>query len=352
MTDKIRSFKEEIDNIHVPVDKLDAIILNTIQGSAPKRKNSFRNKILYSVGVAVVMFGLFLSSAIISPAMATIVSHIPIIGTIFSTSGDRGLEQVSKQGLTDKVGMTKMVEGTSITLHEVFHDETRFTIGFSIESEQPIEEFYLSSGPTFTVDGKSFSHAGDYKETEISLTQRTGIANIDAFEKLPEAFTLGLTFKGKDGKQWDFSIPVSTQANVQSVAIHHTQKAYGIDLTVTDLKVSPAGLLLTFSAESEKTGYLSGMLDFKVSDVKGHELVSHSGGSKLEIIAGKQHLTGTRLIDPIVDNVKELTITPYLVQSIRGSSMRIDAQGNETLTELKPFKGANIEFESFTVTLP
>ena len=352
MTDKMRSFKEEIDHIHVPVDKLDAIILNTVQG-VPKRKSTILNKMLYSAGAAVVVFGLLLSSATISPVMAKIVSHIPIIGTIFSESGDRGLEQVSKLGLTDIIGMTKTVEGTSITLDEVFYDKTRLTIGFSIESEQPIEEFYLSSGPTFTVNGKSFSHAGDYKETEISSNHRTGIANIDALEELPEAFTLGLTFKGKDGKQWDFSTPVSTQANVQSVAIHQTQKAGGIDLTVTDLQVSPAGILLTLSAKSEKTGYLSsGMLDFKVIDEKGNELVSHSGGSKVELIAGREHLTGTRLIDPIADHVKELTITPYLVQPIGGSSVKMDAQGNETLTELKPFKGADIKFKSFIVTLP
>ncbi|MBA9025556.1 DUF4179 domain-containing protein [Peribacillus huizhouensis] len=352
MTDKIRSFKEEIDHIHVPVDKLDAIILNTVQGRLPKRNSSIRKKILYSVGAAVVVFGLFLSSATNSPVMANIVSQIPIIGTIFSESEDRGLEQVSKQGLADLVGITKTVEGTSITLHEVFYDKTRFTIGFSIESEKPLGEFYLSSGPSFTVNGKSFSHAGDYKETEISKTHRTGIANIEAFEELPEAFTLGLKFNGKDGKQWDFSTPVSAQANVQSVAIHHTQKAGGIDLTVTDLQVSPAGLLFTLSAQSEKPGYLSGVLDFKVIDEKGNELVSHSGGSKVETMAGKEHLTGTRLIDPIGDNVKKLTITPYLTQPIGGSSVKIDAQGNDTITEFNPLKGADIEFKSFTVTLP
>lgn len=44
MTDKIPSFKEEIDAIHVPVDKLDAIIEKSVQESIPKRKKSLRKK--------------------------------------------------------------------------------------------------------------------------------------------------------------------------------------------------------------------------------------------------------------------------------------------------------------------
>ena len=46
MTDKIPSFKEEINNIQVPTDKLDAIISNTVQASTPKRKRAIRKKVI------------------------------------------------------------------------------------------------------------------------------------------------------------------------------------------------------------------------------------------------------------------------------------------------------------------
>ncbi|MDD1505405.1 DUF4179 domain-containing protein [Lysinibacillus sp. CNPSo 3705] len=355
MTDKTRLFKEEINNIHVPTEKLDAIILNTFQGNVHKRKRSKRNKMLYSVSTAAVAFILLISSATVSPAMANIVSKIPIIGTVFSESRDPGLEQVHDQGLTNILGATKSVGQTSITLDEVFYDETRLTIGFSMTSENPIGEFYLSSGPQLTINGKAFSHAGTYSETEISPTKRTGIINIDSnsIDDLPEAFTLGVTFTGEDGKQWDFLNPVSKKSKVQSVAINHTQEIKGIELTVSDLKVSPAGMQFIFNAKSEKINYLSnGNIDFKVVDDKGNELMSHSGGSEIQIINGMENMTGARLIDPIRDNVKTLTVIPYIKFHNGGTSVEVDNEGNETKTELKPFEGTDFEFESFTVTLP
>ena len=62
MIDKIPSFKEEINAIHVPVDKLDAIILKTVQEIIPKRKKPLRRKIVYSMAAAVVAFGLLIGS--------------------------------------------------------------------------------------------------------------------------------------------------------------------------------------------------------------------------------------------------------------------------------------------------
>ncbi|MGC7931072.1 DUF4179 domain-containing protein [Lysinibacillus sp. VIII_CA] len=166
MTDKIPSFKEGIDNIHVPLDKLDTIISKTIHENVQRGKKSLRIKIVYSLSSVAVASILFISSATFSPAMANIVSKIPIIGAVFSDSGDPGLEKVNEQGLTNLIADTKNTGGTSITLDEVFYDGTRFTIGFSITSEKVIEESYLSSGPEIKINGQAFSNASTYSETK------------------------------------------------------------------------------------------------------------------------------------------------------------------------------------------
>ena len=353
MTDKIPLFKEDINNISVPTEKLDAIISNTFQENGEKRKKSIRNKMLYIVGTVAVTFILLAGSATVSPVMANIASKIPIIGTVFSESGDRGLEQVNEQGLTNVLGTSKSLGQTSITLDEVFYDETRLSIGFSMTSDEPMGDFYLAAGPDITIDGKAFSNASSYKETEISPMQRTGIINIESYDDLPETFSLGVTFIGEDGKQWDFTTPVSKKSTVQSVAINHTQDVEGIELTVSNLKVSPAGLQFSFSANSEKLNLIpNAYLDFKVVDDKGNELVSHSGASKMQKIEGKEFYTGDRLIDPIKDNVKKLTVIPYITFSQVVTSVEVDTDGNESGPETKTFDGTDIEFESFTVTLP
>ncbi|MGE7664804.1 DUF4179 domain-containing protein [Ureibacillus composti] len=353
MTDKTRLFKEEINNIPIPTEKLDAIILNTFHETENKKKNPKRSKMFYSLSTAAVAFILLVSSATVSPVMANIVSKIPIIGMVFSESGDRGLDQVNEQGLTNVLDTTKSVGQTSITLDEVFYDETRLSIGFVITSDEPIGEFYLSAGPTITINGKAFTNASTYKETGISPTQRAGIINIDSFDDLPETFTLGVAFTGEDGKQWDFSTPISKKTKVQSVVINHTQEVGDIELTVSDLKVSPGGLQFSFSANSEQINFIpNAYLDFKVVDEEGNELVSHSGASKMQKVDGKEYYTGDRLIDPTKDNVKKLTVTPYITFSQVVTSVEVDPDGNESKPETKTFDGTDIEFESFTVTLP
>ncbi len=268
MTDKIPLFKEEINNIPVPIEKLDDIILKTVQTNERNSKHSIQKKIIYSFCTVAVVFVLLVGSATISPVMANIISKIPIIGTVFSQSGDVGLERVQVQGLTNEIGTTKSFGGTSITLDEVFYDETRLTIGFSIMSENPIEEFYLSE-PNITINGKGFSNASTYYEKEISPTYRTGIINIDSFDNLPDSFILGVTFTSADDKQWDFSTSVHMKSIVQKVVIDHTQKVEGIELSILDLKVGPGGLQIAFSANSEQINYFSnGYIDFKVLMIK------------------------------------------------------------------------------------
>ncbi|MBD8028047.1 DUF4179 domain-containing protein [Ureibacillus sp. Re31] len=350
MTDKTRSFKEEINHIHVPTEKLDAIISNTINEYEGKRKKLKGNKIVYSLTAVAAAFLLLVSTSSFSPAMANIVSKIPILGSVFSDSGDVGLKQVNQQGLSQLIGTSERVGETSMTLDEVFYDETRLTIGFSIVSENPIGDFYLASGPEITINGKAFSGASTYGEKELAPTHKTGIVDMDSVEDLPEAFTLGLIFTGADGKQWEFSTQVKKSEEVQNVVIDHQQKANGIDLKVSEVKVSPAGLLFSYSANYE-TDLGNGRIDFNVFDEKGNELSSHSGSAIVD--HEKKQITGTILIDPIKDDVKKLTVTPYMIFPESGMGVEVDLQGNEaTKTNIQPYEGPDIHFENFTVTIP
>ena len=198
MTDKIPSFKEEIDNIHVPTEKLDAIITNTVQSKVVTKKKSFRNQLLYSVGAAVAAIGLLIGSASVSPAMASFVSHIPFIGSIFSESGDKGLERVSNMGLTHVVKQSKTIDGKTVTIDEVFFDGTRFTVSYSFESEEPLGENYLS-GPLLTIDGEEF--AGGLTTsgpTNITPTYYTWVGSVFVYTpEAPDKFDLGFSFEGK-----------------------------------------------------------------------------------------------------------------------------------------------------------
>ncbi|NRS50357.1 DUF4179 domain-containing protein [Brevibacillus sp. HB2.2] len=355
MREKIHAYKEQVDHIPVPTEKLDAIIAQTVQQAVPKRKRLNKRKLVYSTGAAVVALGVLFSSAAVSPVMANLVSKVPLIGSIFSAYGDNGLKLASEKGLTTVIGESQDVDGHAITVNEVYYDGTRFTIGYTLETKQAVGEHYLGSSPDLTVNGKAFGYAGSSKHTQITPTLATGIVDIDAINGLPEEFKLGLSFHGEDGKQWNFSLPIISRTDTKRIAINHQQKAGGIDLTVPDITMGPAGLVVSFQAVTEEIGYLSSYLEFKVVDDKGNELGAYSGGSQGKKSDGKEYLAGTRRFDPVTADVKELRITPYLSLPSQGGGVGVDKNGKETIIqstiEMIKKQGKDIEFKTFTVTL-
>ena len=347
MTDKIPSFKEEIDDIYVPVDKLDAIILKTVQESIPKRKKSLRNKLVYSMAAAVAAFGLLIGSATVSPVMATIVSQIPIIGSIFSQSGEHGLERVSELGLTQVVGQSKTVNGITITIDEVFYDGTRVTVGYSQESEEPLDNIYIH--PNFEVDGKRMV-SGTFVR-EVTPTFWTNVISIEPYRMvLPKSFDLGMSFEGKNGEEWHFSAPVEEQPGVQQVAINHSQQTDGVDLFVENIKIGRTGFLLRYEVASEKYHDVLTFVEFRIVDSLGNELALSGGGKENGYERGRVY--GTRLFDSVDEHDKELTIIPYVSIPKQGEWKSIDLEGNKTDIDVSRFEGIDIKFDSFTVNLP
>lgn len=353
MTDKIPSFKEQIDEIHVPTEKLDDIIFKTVQQHAPKKKKSLRRKFIYSASAAAVAFGLLVGSAVVSPVMADIVSKIPLIGSVFSESDDVGLAQVSDLGLTQIVGQSKTVKGETVTIDEVFYDGTRFTVSYSFESKEPLGEYYFDpSNISFTINGKSFDYGGSLGETEVTSTYRTGIVELGGIEDLPEEFNFGIIFKGESNKKWNFKIPVKAQTGVDVVEVNHTQTVGDIELSIPNLKMSPGGLNFSYQTVAKENNNITPYIDFKIFDDVGNEITSRFGGNQSKISKGIEYSSGDLLFEPISDDIKELTITPYLQFPTGGGGVEIDREGNETKIEFQPYDGKEIEFESFTVKIP
>ncbi|MCR8643293.1 DUF4179 domain-containing protein [Paenibacillus sp. N1-5-1-14] len=350
MREKVHSFKQEMDKIPVPLDKLDAIIHQTVYETKIMRQVPKRRKLWVGVGAAAMAVVVLLGSTAVSPVMASMVSRIPLVGSIFSEFGDLGLQRASQQGLTYAVGEPQQVDGTSITVDEVFYDGTRLSIGYSVQSDQPIEELYLR--PSLLVNGKSSGFGGGQKDIPITSTSRTSILDINMNQTFPEQFELGLSLETESGKSWNFTIPVQAQSNVKLIPVDEKQQAGDINLHVVSLKMGQAGALLNFSAVSGDKNHLASYLEFKVVDESGREITSHSGGSEGKAVKGKEYVTGSRLFDPIDSSVKTLTITPYFMLPTNGGGVAMDKDGKETVLEFTPPKADGIAFKSFTITLP
>ena len=356
MTDKIPSFKNHIDEIHVPTEKLDDIIFKTVQEHAPKRKGSLRSKFVYSASAAVVALGLLVGSAAVSPAMAEIVSKIPLIGSIFSESEDVGLAQVSELGFTHIVKESKTIGDKTITVDEVFFDGTRFTFSYSFKTKEPVDEFYLEQ--RLSINGESMLASIGINTIESTPTYLAEISEIQtsaeihqvysSVDDLPEDFELGLHFNGQNGEVWDFAIPISRKNNTKLIPIEHTQEVDDIKVSVASLKLSPSGILLTFKSESAEDKFLVGAVDFQIIDSSGKELFIREGyGSSND----SKYLNSEYIFDPVSKDATELTITPYINIPKQGEAVEV-LDGVDREVDLSIYKDKEFKFDSFTVTLP
>lgn len=304
MADKIPSFKEEFDLIPVPTEKLDAIIFK-IGTEKPAKKGPVWRKLAYGVGAAVMVLGILVGSASVSPAMAQVVSSIPLIGQIYKNLGDIGLKNVSDKGLTVLAGESKTINGITVTLGEVYYDDARTTASFSIDSEKPIPSDYFNINHNWK-GGTPSSNYGHILN-ENSPTNWTGIMIINYYSFNPDTLELGITFEGKQGEFFEFTKKVDKAQYENIIDIAKTQQIDNLKYEIHDIKWGTPGFLISYDAQYKEENLTEVIFDFEMDVIFDFEVVD-SSGKRLKEISNKY---GKQLFEPLENDMTELTITPY-----------------------------------------
>lgn len=310
------------------------------------RRNKIKRRIFYAFGSVAVIFVILIGSSYYSPALASSLSQIPIIGSVFESSNLANLEKAHKQGLTSQIGETQTVNGISVTLDEVLYDQNNISISYIIDSEKPLEENYTSTGMEFTINGKS-PNMGSlmYMESSQSATTRTAVQEISVTEEMPEKFELGVILKGEKEETWNFSAPVEKMKNIQTIPVQHSQSADGINFTITDLSLSELGVSISYESLDEKTNFglnRVGRIGINLFDQDGNEITSFSGSGKSWFFDNNPGFKNIELFDPIDSDVTELRIIPYLS---RGAEF--DKNGEEIKIEKE-----DVDFEPIIIEIP
>ena len=325
MTDKIPSFKEEFDLIHVPIEKLDEIISKIGTEKKLKRKKTIWSKAVLGVGAAVIACGILIGSASVSPAMAQVVSSIPVIGQIFKNLGDIGLKNVSEAGLSEYSGESKTINGITITLGEIYYDDARVTASFSVDSEKPVTSDYFSIDHNYK-GGMPLSNYGITTD-ETSPTNWTGILKINYYTFNPNTLELGITFEGKQGELFEFTKEVVKAQYENKIDIAKSQQVENLKYSIHDIKWGTPGILIAYDAQYKEENYgMEVNIEFGVVD---------SSNKRLKEISRKY---GKQLFEPLENDVTELTITPYA---------NFDIQRGDGHREWKEYK-----LDSFKITIP
>lgn len=315
MSNQFPNLKNEMDQISVPVDKLDAIIAQTVKET--KMKKPKKRVVLYTVSAAVVGFGLFIGSAMISPAMAKVASNIPVVGTFFNDVGDEGLKIAGVKGLTQVVDKTAKDNGITLTINEVFYDGTRLTLGYTQESILPLGEL---ERPVIKVDGREINFSSGYSGEFKTPQKYKGVIDIRPTEELPENFDMKIQIDavGLVPGDWSFQFPVKQSNEVKVIRTSEIKKLDGVEISMNSLKIGPAGTDLTVKVISDPEKLDPYSLGFYLIDDKGKVMNFLQGSGSGETVNGKEHAILQNLYEPLEEGVRKVKVIPYDLTFLEG----------------------------------
>lgn len=311
MNNEFPELKKEMEKIKVPMEKLDLLIEQTIKEN--KIKKSWRKKVFYSLGAAVVVFGVFMGSAIASPAMAKVASHLPLVGNFFNDSEDEGLRIAGQKGLTQVIEQTSKDNGITLTMNEIFYDGTRLTLGYTHEALFPIGRHF--ERPTIEVNGKEINFSSGSRGDFITPIKYKGTIDITPTEELPEEFELKMRIDavGIVPGKWEFAFPVKQSNKVIVVKPEESRVIEEAEVSIASLKIGPAGtnLNVKITADEQKSKLDIYGLNFYLIDEEGHLLNPISGSGSGNVENGKEIAQLNYLFTPLKEGMKHLTLIPY-----------------------------------------
>ncbi|PTL22201.1 MAG: DUF4179 domain-containing protein [Shouchella clausii] len=319
---------------------------------AEKAKKASWKPWAYSLGASAAAVTLLFGSAYFSPALANSLSQIPVIGSVFSVSGDERLKQASEQGLTNGLDETETINGVAVTLEELLYDQTRISVGFTVKSDEPLteEDYNFTLQPA--INGKlSSGFSGSEEIQQISANERKHIYEFEAKELDSDSFKLGLILENGNGDTYYFSETVDSLDSNQ-IAVNASQQAEGIELHVESLSLSQTSTSLAFTAS--QAGELTDLslpiydLEFELVDQDGNTIPSYSGGVNGHFEDGVWTIEGAKMFDPLDPSVNKVIVTPVLITPDRIGETDEHMEEHKEVA-IEPY---DITFEPFEIEIP
>ena len=309
------NIKRAMDEIDVPLDKLDQAVEKGIAMKKKKRKNP-----LMIAAVSVAATGsLILSSGFISPKVANVLADMPLIGFMYNIEKhDEGLSVALSDENKVVLHETVTSNGVSITIEEIVYDGHRINVIFSMPTYEDVYPL------TILVDGEIINTGESLKSLDEGEVFR-GLWEIHFEEELPDAFDLTIKIHqiGRTKGEWIFSTPI-TKVDNNSVSLQagQTGRIDGVPYTVESVEMSTTSTKIDVAFEEKLDTLFSvdRMLGVTITDQTGtplKELDKRGSGDGDKMVY-------TYLVEPLSDDVTEIKLMHYFMQSSEREDITIE----------------------------
>ncbi|AST89833.1 MULTISPECIES: DUF4179 domain-containing protein [Sutcliffiella] len=310
MNSEKKQFQQRVEQIDIPEEKLTTAI-NEAMKKGEKAKSKFQRakRYIYSFAIAVVLLLAIMGSGFISPAMANMLTHIPIIGSVF-VHEDVGLKEALEKGLVFPVNQTIVDKDIPITITNVYYDQSRLVIGYEIPlddegAEVGILNYNITINGLTLLSSQSTGAAEDNKFKGLIQTSST----------LPDSFTLQVSFNKVFNTMgnWDFTIPVFVNDDYEYYLVHSTIEDEGYEFHMEEMILTPSGTKITvnvhtpFARKEEE-------LSFSIYGENGKklELIETKLQKERDSKSGIEIWSGTVFFAPIKKDDKITIVPGYL----------------------------------------
>ncbi|MQR97599.1 DUF4179 domain-containing protein [Fictibacillus phosphorivorans] len=317
MNNQPNDIKHAIEDIHIPLDKLNKTIelgIKRGQVKLPKPKR----RLYPIIGVASITTFLLVGSAFVSPAMANVLSTIPGFKSVFEFAGDNGLQIASEKGYSQKIALTESDKDIKLTINDVYYDGTRLSLGYIQESSHSLGEL---GELELKVNGKRINFGDSRSGEYISDNQYAGVINIYPEDEIPDSFDLEIELNniGKVAGDWNFKVPIEkSTAQIKTIRVDKTIVYKDTTITVNSLKIGPAGIKIStkLSSKDKENPYLIDGKNYQVNllNADGMALTQEEvsgGGNDKEIKMNYGYA-------PLEEETESLTFSPFLISMPNG----------------------------------
>lgn len=254
MDNKIR---KELNQIEIPQELRERILLGVEQAKAEmtpltnKKSWSFGKKVTYFSGIAVLLCGLFIGSAFVSPKMEALASKIPYLNLIFHSKsvGEEIYEQLERKGY--KLSSSGIGYNPKKTVSVVLDMKDQEFKKAKPDVEKIVKDILKTRGyDAFSIEISKFVPRQDYvpseeEKKEMNLLNREVTKKLkqlnyqfDHVQTDPTEPTIFINITGS--KNYYNAVKEDVEkAALETVSANH-YKGYKINVTRVNARVVPA----------------------------------------------------------------------------------------------------------------
>lgn len=326
MTEQNR-FKEVINEIPVPSEELDAILIDAFKQEKKIIKFPFKRMVKYTAVVGILSI-CTISSAYVSPAFANFVTQIPVIGHAFDYFILQEDYYQAYEEISTDIGLVEKSNGVELIIEKAFYDGNTVTLSYVLRTEEDLGSF-----PTFENLPTNISNAG-YEGEYVDGVGYVGMMTLSMLEDAKE--TVNVIWKpnsiSSDQKtiegDWQFAFSLNALKG-SHISINEQVSKEGITVELIDAIKTDVNLTVNYLQNVKPSVHNNWMYveaELYAIDNLGNEYkVPYTGGTGTKGGDSSEDITWNATIHGLAQEATSITFYPFAhVSNSQSDNKRID----------------------------